>query len=133
MSYWTDIGEYWHSLALKWTRKLVHFYSQLVPIFTNISSITLYNHKNFNRFYKEKLFYQIVSCKSCILFLNILNGYCMSVLLMFEDIWSSSSHHASQQCRGSHHSHQQRVGNSTTSFISKSFFLPFFKKIENWL
>ena len=28
-------------MALKCTRKLVHFYSQLVPIFTNISSITL--------------------------------------------------------------------------------------------
>ena len=31
-----------YSLALKCTRKLVLFYSQLVPIFTNISSITLY-------------------------------------------------------------------------------------------
>ena len=29
-------------MALKCTRKLVQFYSQLVQIFTNISSITLY-------------------------------------------------------------------------------------------
>ena len=36
---------YWWILALvalKCTRKLVHFFSQLVPIFTNINSITLY-------------------------------------------------------------------------------------------
>ena len=42
MSYWTDICDYWLSFALKWTLNFVHFYSQLVPIFTNISSITLY-------------------------------------------------------------------------------------------
>ena len=42
MSYLIDICEYWHSLVLKCTRKLVQFYTQLVPIFTNISSVTLY-------------------------------------------------------------------------------------------
>ena len=61
MSYWTDIGEYWHSLALKCTRKLVHFYSQLVPKFTNISSITLYYLIFIWKNVHKKLQYQLSS------------------------------------------------------------------------
>ena len=47
-----------NSLALKRTRKLVHFYSQLVPICTSISSITIYSISPL----KEMSFKDVGSC-----------------------------------------------------------------------
>ena len=38
--YWSAIGEYYYSLAEKSIPKLEYFYSQLVPIFNDISSIS---------------------------------------------------------------------------------------------